>query len=90
MTSSTPPPDPTPAFTKTEAKAANREEQAGLGSAPEFKEKPITWLGMHFSSKEASKLYETIIQSIGQEIQKDQQAMITAMKQMREDMEDQS
>ena len=58
-----------------------------VSSTPQFQEKPFTWMGMNFDSKQATQFYQVLVQSIGQEISKDQQNQIEALRQIREDLD---
>lgn len=52
-----------------------------------FEAKPMTFLGMHFDSKEATKLWQVIIQSVNREIEKDKEKAIKAIRDFREKSE---
>ena len=54
-----------------------------------FTAQPMTFLGMYFNSKEATQLWQTVIQTINSEIDKDKAKAIKAIRKMREDQQDQ-
>lgn len=47
--------------------------------------KPMTWLGMHFTSDEATKLWNVIVQAVGSAINKDKAKALKALKKLRGD-----
>jgi hypothetical protein len=50
-----------------------------------FKAKPLHWLGMEFSSEEAAKLWQNVIQLVNQEIEKDKQKAVKAIRDFGKD-----
>lgn len=54
-----------------------------------FKTKPMQWLGMHFDSEQAAKLWQAIIQSVNSEIQRDKERSIKAIRNIGKDSDDQ-
>ena len=54
-----------------------------------FKAKPMTFLGMHFNAKEATQLWQVIIQTLNREIEKDKEKALKALRKLREDSENQ-
>ena len=54
-----------------------------------FKTKPMHWLGMDFTAEQSAKLWQSIIQSVNSEIQKDKDKSIKAMKKIGNDSDDQ-
>jgi len=50
-----------------------------------FRPKPMTFLGMHFNSKQAEKLWQIIIQNVGREIDKLKAKSLKAIRRMGPD-----
>jgi hypothetical protein len=48
-------------------------------------DKPFTFLGMKFDSKDAAKLWQAIFQAVGHEIDKDKQKMVETLRKIREE-----
>lgn len=67
---------------------AQHPEDKSLTSAKGFEAKPMTFLGMYFDSKEATKLWQGIIKTIGDEIERDKQKAIKAIKEFGKEGED--
>lgn len=53
-----------------------------------FKAKPMTFLGMYFDSENATKLWQSIIQTVNREIEKDKAKALEALRKLREDSQD--
>ena len=53
-----------------------------------FKAKPMTFLGMYFNSEQASQLWQTVIQTINSQIDKDKAKALKALRKLRGDQED--
>jgi hypothetical protein len=54
-----------------------------------FKAKPLEFLGMYFNSEEATKLWQSVIQLVNREIEKDKAKSIKAIKNFSKDQDDQ-
>jgi hypothetical protein len=81
-TPSTPP--PTGPVPSQGAKSADDQiDVPGKG----FEAKPLTFLGMHFDSKEATKLWQVIIQMVNREIEKDKEKAVKAIRDFRQKSE---
>lgn len=52
-----------------------------------FHAKPMTWMGMHFDSEQATKLWQVIIQSVNREISQMKEKSIKALKKLRKSAE---
>ncbi len=50
--------------------------------------KPMTFLGMHFTAKEAGQLWNAIIQQINSSIQHEQKRAIKALRKIRKSEQD--
>jgi hypothetical protein len=54
-----------------------------------FHYKPMTFLGMHFNSDQATKLWQAVIQMLNSAIQKDKERAVKALRKLRGDAADQ-
>ncbi|MEN9655045.1 MAG: hypothetical protein RL235_1157 [Chlamydiota bacterium] len=63
--------------------ASGKEPKAFTYHGGQVAAKSMTFLGMHFDSKEAQKLWNVLIQNLNREIQKDQAKSVKALKKMR-------
>ena len=81
---STPPPPVNPNAPHSPQRPDDHGQVPGRG----FKAKPMHFLGMDFNSEEAGKLWQTVIQSLNQEISKDKQKAIKAIQEFNKDSED--
>ena len=73
-------PQPPPDHAHVQKKHDKLESEYGSVSA-----KPITFLGMHFTAEEASKLWDAIIQQVNSQIRKDEQRALKALKKLKKE-----
>lgn len=76
-----PPPSPEP----IKPHKTNTRGEPTFGKGGQIDAKPLTWLGMTFTGKEAQQLWSSIIQTIGNQITKDKEK---AIKQLKKDWGD--
>ncbi|MBF8263994.1 MAG: hypothetical protein HW387_1659 [Parachlamydiales bacterium] len=88
----TPPPiDPSLIKKLRQAEEAQEEAKTDKKLSPhEYHAKSMTFLGMYFDSYHATKLWESIIQTIGNQIQKDKDAAVKAIRNFGKDESEQS
>lgn len=55
-----------------------------------FTAKPMHWLGMDFNSDEATKLWQTVIQMVNREIERDKQKALKTIRDFDKDDADKS
>lgn len=60
---------------------AGSSTSSGKGWSP----KPLNWLGMHFDEEQTKKLWDTITQTIGNQINHDKAKALEALKKLRAD-----
>ena len=56
------------------------------GPPPQYGEataKPLTFLGMHFTGPEAEKLWDSILQQVNSQIQREQARALKALKKLK-------
>lgn len=64
-------PSSTPPINPNAPQGPQKPEKESSGAEKGFHAKPLTFLGMYFNSEDAGKLWQTIIQAIGREIEKE-------------------
>lgn len=65
--------------------SSRNESQGNSEHRSRIKAKPMTFLGMKFNAEQSEKLWQVIIQNIGNEINKLKEKSLKALRRMRPD-----
>jgi len=74
-----------PGSSSSSSKSSSTDYSVHYGTGGQVDAKPIKWLGMEFTGKEAQQLWDTIINAMTQQISQDQKKAVEAIQLMNPD-----